>query len=121
MPITVNGCGTKYYGKRDLMPDGSYITTEWIVIFYIPLIPIRSFRALPTNKSFLGIPNEYLVQKVPLNLKQIRNIYIKSVTILGGMITAAGVLTTVIALSESTDSQTPSPNSSPQLSKPHKN
>ncbi|BDA69938.1 hypothetical protein CAL7716_041040 [Calothrix sp. PCC 7716] len=30
MPFTLNGCRTKYYGRRDMAPDGSYVTTEWI-------------------------------------------------------------------------------------------
>jgi hypothetical protein len=114
MPITVNGCGTKYYGKRELMPDGSYITTEWIVLVYIPLIPIGSFQVLPVGKSFLGIPNEYLVKRVAFNLKQIRNTYIAAFGIFGIIITG-------IALSQSNDSKAPLPDASPQLSKPYKN
>ncbi len=114
MPITVNGCGTKYYGKRELMPDGSYTTTEWIVLVYIPLIPIGSFQVLPISKSFLGISNEYLVKRVPFNLKQIRNTYIAVVGIFGVIITG-------ITLSQSTDSKSTLPDVSPELSKPYKN
>lgn len=43
-PFTLNGFGTTFYGKRDFRADGSYITTEWIVLAYLPLIPIRSLR-----------------------------------------------------------------------------
>ena len=44
MSWSLNGCGTKFYGQRDYRADGSYITTEWIVGFYIPLVPLRSLR-----------------------------------------------------------------------------
>ncbi len=44
MPSTLNGIGTKFYGQRDFSPDGSYITTEWFVFIYIPLIPLKSLR-----------------------------------------------------------------------------
>src|SRR5262245_20240386 len=49
MPYTLNGIGTRFYGKRDLRPDGSYITTEWVTFAYVPLVPFRSFRV-----SYLG-------------------------------------------------------------------
>jgi hypothetical protein len=44
MPYTFSGIGTHFYGKRDFREDGSYITTEWFVVFYVPLIPVRSLR-----------------------------------------------------------------------------
>jgi hypothetical protein len=44
VPFSINGCGTRYYGKQDKRQDGSYITTEWITFFFIPLIPLRSLR-----------------------------------------------------------------------------
>ncbi|MUG98382.1 hypothetical protein F7734_41205 [Scytonema sp. UIC 10036] len=84
MPYTLNGCGTKYYGKRELLSDESYITTEWIVIAYVPLIPIGSFRVQPTGKSsyyIIGSSSEYLVRRVPFNWKQIRNTYLAVITI----------------------------------------
>jgi hypothetical protein len=43
-PFTLNGFGTAWYGKRDFRADYSYITTEWVVLAYIPMIPIRSLR-----------------------------------------------------------------------------
>ncbi|MDD2763341.1 MAG: hypothetical protein PHE83_05130 [Opitutaceae bacterium] len=44
MPYTFFGIGTKFYGKRDFRDDGTYITTEWFVFFYVPLQPLRSLR-----------------------------------------------------------------------------
>jgi hypothetical protein len=44
MAHSIQGFGTTFYGKRDFRADGTYVTTEWIVLFFIPIIPIRSLR-----------------------------------------------------------------------------
>ncbi len=38
------GWGSTFYGKRDFGMDESYLTTEWVIIFGIPIYPQRSFR-----------------------------------------------------------------------------
>lgn len=88
MPFTMRGCGTKFYGKRDNGPDGSYVTTEWITLVYLPLIPLRSFRVRPTGKGTNAIiynSQEFSVQKVPLNKLQVRNIYAVSGSIIAAI------------------------------------
>jgi hypothetical protein len=78
MPGSFNGCGTRFYGNREIGEDGSYVTTEWITFVYIPLIPIRSFRILPqaggTNVIVYSSQN-YLSRRVPLCWPQVRNVY----------------------------------------------
>jgi hypothetical protein len=32
MPYSINGFGTKLYGKRDFQQNASYITTEWFAV-----------------------------------------------------------------------------------------
>ena len=44
MAFSFYGCGTALYGERDYHADRSYITTEWVVVFKIPLFPLRSLR-----------------------------------------------------------------------------
>lgn len=44
MPGSFNGFGTTFYGERGHAPDGSYVTTEWIILLYLPIIPLRSLR-----------------------------------------------------------------------------
>lgn len=78
MPYTFNGCGTTFYGKRDIGPDGSYVCTEWITLVWVPLIPLRSFRVLPTKDGtnlIVWHSQSYQTMKVPLSWPQIRNIY----------------------------------------------
>jgi hypothetical protein len=40
----INGVGTGIYGKRAFSPDGSFVTTKWIILFWLPLFPLRSLR-----------------------------------------------------------------------------
>jgi hypothetical protein len=79
MPHTFNGCGTRFVGSRDRGPDGSYITTNWISFIYVPLIPLASYRVLPTGKSTNVVVHrsqEYLTKRVPLCWPQVRNVYV---------------------------------------------
>ncbi len=39
-----NGWGTKLYGRR--RSANGHITTKWITILYLPLIPVRSYEVL---------------------------------------------------------------------------
>lgn len=85
MPFSWNGSGTRYYGKRDREPNGSYITTEWVTIIYIPIFPIRSLKIRPTGEQLNVVlirSQQYRVQKVPLNKPQVRNTYAVSGTII---------------------------------------
>jgi hypothetical protein len=53
MAFTINGCGTTFYGSADPHPDGSYVVTTWVVLAYIPLIPLGSMRVLPVSQDHL--------------------------------------------------------------------
>lgn len=44
MAFAFNGIGTRYYGQRDFEEDGTFVTTEWIVFLYVPVISLRSLR-----------------------------------------------------------------------------
>lgn len=96
MPFTINGIGTKFYGNRERGNDGSYVTTEWIVFAYLPVIPIRSLRVLPAGRGTNALiynSQSYLTQPVPMCWAQIRNVYVflaGIAAILGGIIWYAG-------------------------------
>ena len=40
------------YGKSDLQSDGSYLTTQWVGILGIPIIPLRGLRAKPVGVRY---------------------------------------------------------------------
>ncbi len=54
MPISIvfGGAGTRFYGKRDELPDGSCITTKWLVALYLPIIPLGSYRVWRVDPDY---------------------------------------------------------------------
>ena len=36
--------GTDLLGAKDFEPDGSFLTTKWIVLFWVPIVPLKSLR-----------------------------------------------------------------------------
>jgi hypothetical protein len=86
MPYTLNGIGTKYYGQRAIRQDGSFVTTEWFVLLYVPIFPLGSYRVRPTGERqnfLLYVSTKYFVERIPLCWPQIRNAYAVSGTIFG--------------------------------------
>jgi hypothetical protein len=43
MPTSYSGIGTIYYGADDRQADGSFVTTEWLIVFFFPIVPLRSY------------------------------------------------------------------------------
>jgi hypothetical protein len=91
---SLNGFGTTIYGKRDFWPDGSYIATKWVILFWIPLVPLRSMRLKKVGSSGI-LPGwftqdrwhtQYLVySRKPLNLNQVALIYSYVLLLIGGL------------------------------------
>ncbi|MCW5664650.1 MAG: hypothetical protein KIT35_12505 [Piscinibacter sp.] len=87
MPFTLNGTGTKYYGEREHDIGGTYITTKWIVILGIPVLPLSSWRVYPlddgafhdytpmTSREASHTEQTFEAKGVPLNWRQIANVY----------------------------------------------
>src|ERR1041385_1203404 len=79
MAFTYGGTVTAFYGKQDFAPDGSYITTEFFSVFWIPVIPIRSLRVKLIDHDW-GIPpfteRTYVVLwRGGPNVRQVGNVY----------------------------------------------
>jgi len=78
MAFAFNGIGTKYYGEADEGLDGSYTTTEWIVILWLPLLPLRSVRVTGrkgANYDSLGSlrwsNRKFEAREAALNVRQV--------------------------------------------------
>jgi hypothetical protein len=78
MAYSFQGFGTTFYGKRDFRPDGTYITTEWIIVFALPVIPLRSLRVQyrgPAERRFpigFGSSDSYsMYAKTRPNIRQV--------------------------------------------------
>ncbi|WP_225748445.1 hypothetical protein [Eikenella sp. Marseille-P7795] len=72
--FTLNGFGTTFVGECDYEPDGSYITTAWIVALWILLIPLYSARILSADSTLLSGTN-YQIIKLPVDWRQARRIW----------------------------------------------
>jgi hypothetical protein len=80
MARTFQGFGTSFVGQRDFGADGSYITTEWVVLFFVPVVPLRSFRVTKTTRTggmnvIVHSKQSYLARKLPLHFKQVFCVY----------------------------------------------
>jgi hypothetical protein len=88
MPFSLNGCGTRYYGRRDVQQDGSYVTTNWVSLFFVPVLPIASYRVLPIAGGYNYIVSRsrnFLARRIPLCLEQVRNVYLVSAPIMAAV------------------------------------
>ena len=85
MPYSVNGFGTTYYGHAEWRRDGSYITTEWIVFLFVPIIPLRSYRVKLVYGETL-VHAKYDGYRVPLHFRQILTTYGVAVAALFGIV-----------------------------------
>src|SRR6266436_1535981 len=74
MAFTFHGIGTMVYGERDYWPDGSFVTTEWFVIAWVPLLPVISKRIGYTRNSDYAVYDAsgyWVYEMSPLNRKQV--------------------------------------------------
>lgn len=79
MPLSIQGIGTTYYGIHDMRSDGSYVTTEWVVAAFVPIIPLRTLRVVKSgcaSGTFMWSRQRYLVcECLPLDLRQVISVY----------------------------------------------
>jgi hypothetical protein len=79
MAFHFNGFGTMHIGRRDYRADGSYITTEFLIIGYIPICPLRSFRLFsPEHFRRSGLYSSkgtLVVEELPTDGRQARCVY----------------------------------------------
>ncbi|MCA9691760.1 MAG: hypothetical protein KC636_19300 [Myxococcales bacterium] len=60
--FTLNGCGVRMYGERDLLDDGSYVSTRFATLVFLPLFPIDAFRVAPGEDG-----GWYFLARAPLS------------------------------------------------------
>jgi hypothetical protein len=79
MAFKIHGIGTMVYGERDYWPDGSFFTTEWFVVAYVPISPSVSMRISYTrNNPFPKYDSAgyYIYESKPVNRKQVLSTYL---------------------------------------------
>jgi hypothetical protein len=79
LAFTYHGFGVLNYGKREFQSNGSYITTSWVVCFYIPIVPLNSKRVVLSSevKYYRFRPKRTLVvlEKTKRNWTQVFSVY----------------------------------------------
>lgn len=80
MPFSFHGFGTAYYGECDFRPDGSYVTTEWISAFLLPVLPFRSVRLVrmpgkDLNLVVVSSEGFLVIERTTLHWRQVMRTY----------------------------------------------
>lgn len=78
MAFRFHGVGMIVYGERDYRPDGSFVTTQFFAVAYLPLFPIISKRISYTRISDYSNydPDGYFVyEMLPLDHRQVLCVY----------------------------------------------
>ncbi|HAF28652.1 MAG TPA: hypothetical protein DCG75_06350 [Bacteroidales bacterium] len=82
-PSNFAGCGTCFYSATKKQADSSFITTQWFTIFYIPILPIQSYRVIKGAESskFGGVyitstSNYIILEKLKLERSHLIRAYV---------------------------------------------
>jgi hypothetical protein len=70
--------GLHFHGRRDPRPDGSYLTTQWIDIGCLPLIPLATVRVreLGSYGTTTEVAHKYaILAEAPPLVKQVLSVY----------------------------------------------
>jgi hypothetical protein len=83
MPWSTCGFGTEYFGRREVQPDGFYVTTEFVTAFGIPLVPLRSQQVREIGPEIFErdvgvrfVRQQYEVRGAPTHWRQVVNVYL---------------------------------------------
>jgi len=99
------GFGTRFHGKRDFRSDGSFVSTKWVIIFWIPVVPVTSARVsldcdLPWWGEFFAafhsvvVPQSYIIERFPaVDRRQVVSVY----SFLGALFVALSLFRVVVS------------------------
>ncbi len=77
MAGSVNGIGTTFYGQSEFDSDGSFVTTKWFVIGFLPLIPLSSTRVRGAGAEL------EVIDEVPLHRVQVLKTWAYAALLIG--------------------------------------
>jgi hypothetical protein len=84
--------GAVLYGQRDFFPDGSFVTTQWFAIAWIPLFPMWSKRVSifqTSPNAVLDRSGQYVHDITSPNLKQVLCVYAWCASIIATVLVCA--------------------------------
>jgi hypothetical protein len=80
MPVMINGFGASYFGKKHEDENGVYVTSLFLAVFFLPVIPIASYlvrpAGAPIDAGFLKDQAFDAVQ-IPIDWGQVLMVYLK--------------------------------------------
>lgn len=78
MALRFHGIGMIDYGERDYQPDGSFVTTQFFAVVYLPLFPLISKRisySRISDYSSYDADGYFVAEILPLNRNQVLSVY----------------------------------------------
>jgi hypothetical protein len=80
----INGMGSKFIGRSETQADGSYLTTEWFCLLWLPLFPVCNYRVVDvggrTLIPFVAGSRQFMIKsKHPVRLKNVAKGYLITV------------------------------------------
>lgn len=88
MAFSINGFGTTFYGQAAFEPDGSFITTKWIILFYVPVIPTGSLRVRYASRDsgFFSSGTQFdVIMDYPIDIAQVLRTWIYVFCLFGAL------------------------------------
>ena len=79
----INGIGSTLVGKWEAAPDGSYVATEWFIVFFVPIFPVCRYRVTKAGRGSYKIHAKY-----PPRAAEVATVY--AITILAVAVAVGG-------------------------------
>jgi hypothetical protein len=75
----INGTGSMFIGRDEPRPDGSYVTTEWFCMLFIPVFPVCNYRLTRCDEqSNLVAQTYHILEKHPVRLTDLPRGYVRT-------------------------------------------
>jgi hypothetical protein len=89
----INGIGSMLIGRRDVAPDRSYQTTEWFVVFFLPVFPVCEYRVTARGRGAYVIHS-----KGAPRMSEVVKVYLAELAAGGFLLAAVFLQSLLIAL-----------------------
>lgn len=100
--MTIWGCGNTLYGGKNPDSNGFKTSTEWFTIFFLPIIPLASYRVREGKISSLNLiiyrhsSTSYEMIKIGLDRKQVFYTYLYTYSIIVAFVLLGLILIKVL-------------------------
>jgi hypothetical protein len=78
---SINGIGSMLFGKSEVGADGSYIATEWFIVFFVPIFPVCRYRVKSRGRGLYEIHAKY-----PPQLAEVWPIYSIEIVVVAAIV-----------------------------------